>query len=143
MRKGFTLIELLIVMSVVAILVSIIIPSLRGVQQEAWFTQAEKETQTLQMAVESYYRHHDSYPEDITSAIQNAKPTIVARELKDPWKTVGNTYGYVTGNTTSREAYYIIYSIGLNEGGSYSVVNDKVNIPEGMIARSNLPVIQE
>ena len=58
-QKGFTLIELLIVLSVIAILVAIIIPSFRGMQQEGWLTKAEQELNTLQAAVESYYRHND------------------------------------------------------------------------------------
>lgn len=145
MKRGFTLIELLIVMSVVAILVSIIIPSLRGLQQEAWMTQAEKETQTIQIAVESYYRHKNSYPADITNAIQNAKPTMVAKIIKDPFKTSGapnNTYGYATGVASNGEAYYVIYSDGLKISGNYTVNNNKVYIPQGMVAVSNLPVVQ-
>ena len=144
--KGFTLIELLIVMSVVAILVSIIIPSLRGLQQEAWLAKAETETETLQVAVESYYRHKNSYPIDITSALQAAQPAIVTNILKDPFKTSGapyNTYGYTPGTASNGELYYIIYSNGVDASGSYTLNNDKVYYPEGMIVRSNLPTIQD
>ena len=48
LKRGFTLIEMMIVMAVVSILVAIIIPSYRGMQDEAWQVKAEKELQTIQ-----------------------------------------------------------------------------------------------
>ncbi|MFH1428291.1 MAG: type II secretion system protein [Candidatus Margulisiibacteriota bacterium] len=111
LSRGFTLVELLIVMAVVAILVAIIIPSFKGMQEEGWISKAEQELQTLQTAVESYYRHKDDYPPNITTALTGAKPAIISKELKDPWDTSGTTYGYVTGNDdTGFGKYYIIYS---------------------------------
>lgn len=139
-KKGFTLIELLIVMAVVAILVAIIIPSYRGMQQEAWIAQAEKEVQTLQTAIESYYRHHDAYPGDITTSLQGASPKIVAQTLKDPWKTAGDTYGYVTANVTGFGEVYVVYSKSINGAVDYSIVGGEVVVSGDDVVMSNLPV---
>ncbi|MFC1478596.1 type IV pilin protein [Candidatus Margulisiibacteriota bacterium] len=110
LSRGFTLVELLIVMAVVAILVAIIIPSFKGMQEEGWISKAEQELQTLQTGVESYYRHRGDYPANVTTVLTGAKPAIVTRELDDPWDTDGDSYGYVTGNDTSFGKWYIIYS---------------------------------
>ena len=142
-RKGFTLIELLIVMAVVAILVAIIIPSYRGMQNEAWIAQAEKEVQTLQTAIESYYRHNDVYPVDITTTIQNAKPTIVNMELKDPWKTSGTTYGYETGSLAGFGDYYVVYSQSINNAKEWQIIGNEIRVSGDDIVLSNLPVIKQ
>ncbi|MBU0580535.1 MAG: type II secretion system GspH family protein [Candidatus Margulisbacteria bacterium] len=125
MRKGFTLIELLIVMSVVAILVSIIVPSFRAMQQEAWISKAEKEVQTIQMALESYYRHHRAYPSNITTTLTETAPKIITQTLKDPWDTDINnqTYGFVTKNV-GNNTYYVIYSQGINAQKNWDWASD-------------------
>lgn len=115
LRKGFTLIEMLIVMAVVAILVAIIIPSYRGMQNEAWIAKAEKEVQTLQAAVESYYRHNGAYPAALSDLLA-AKPQIITQSLIDPWNTDGSEgYGYqVVNDVTGFGDAYVIYSRSIN-----------------------------
>ena len=141
-NKGFTLIELLIVMAVVAILVAIIIPSYRGMQHEAWMAQAEKEVQTLQTAVESYYRHHGEYPANIADALTSAQPMIVSSVLKDPWKTNGTTYGYATGNVTTFGDYYVVYSQSINGAQDWSRVGNEIRVSGDDVVLSNLPVVK-
>jgi type IV pilus assembly protein PilA len=114
-NKGFTLVELVIVMAVIALILSVIIPNLRGMQQEGQLTKAEGELQTLKTAVTSYWRNNNNtYPADITVALTGATPNIVSTALPDPWNTdaVGNTYGYVTGNDATFGDYFIIYTRG-------------------------------
>ena len=66
LRKAFTLIELLIVMTVIAILAGILIPSFRGYQSEAWIIKAEGDIGALQLGVEAYFRKHtNEYPDAI------------------------------------------------------------------------------
>ncbi len=141
-KKGFTLIELLIVMAVVAILVAIIIPSYRGMQHEAWMAQAEKEVQTLQTAIESYYRHHGEYPANIAEALTEAKPTIVTGVMKDPWKTSGITYGYVTGDASNFGEFYIVYSQSINGVQDWTRVGTEVRVSGDDVVQSNLPVVK-
>ena len=144
--NAFTLIELLIVMAVVAILVAIIIPSFKGMQEEGWITQAEQEVQTLQTAVESYYRHNGKFPDNVTGSLLSAKPQIVYKELKDPWKSAGSSYGYVTGNDSIFGDYYIIYSQGIDkiknvawDATLQSVTKSNTASPND-VAASNAPI---
>lgn len=149
LKKGFTLIEMLIVMAVVSILIAIIIPSYRGMQQDAWIAKAEKELQTMQAAVESYYRHNDKYPENLND-LTTASPRILTKLLDDPWKTIDSgsakyTYGYFTGETSNFGPYYVLYSKSID--GTDNTINRG---PEGNppvfyvdgddIVLSNLPV---
>lgn len=145
-KKGFTLIELLIVMSVVAILVSIIIPSFRALQEEAWLNKVEKEVKVLKLAVEAYKMHRGAYPADIVITIQNTKPTIVTGILKDPWKTSGppyDTYKYITGKTEGGEDYFLVYSKALSATDNYTIIGDKILISKGMVLETNLSIIPE
>lgn len=149
LKKGFTLIEMLIVMAVVSILIAIIIPSYRGMQQDAWIAKAEKELQTMQAAVESFYRHNNRYPDSAADLI-NASPRIMTKLLDDPWKTVdaGNnkfTYGYFTGDIANFGPYYILYSKSIdgndNTIGRGPEGNPPVFYVDGDdIVLSNLPV---
>jgi len=149
LKKGFTLIEMLIVMAVVSILIAIIIPSYRGMQQDAWHAKAEKELQTMQAAVESFYRHNNRYPDAIAD-LTTASPRILTKLLDDPWKTVdaGNgkyTYGYFIGDTNNFGPYYVLYSKSID-----GIDNTVGRGPEGAppvfyvdgddIVLSNLPV---
>jgi type IV pilus assembly protein PilA len=142
-HKGFTLVELLIVMSVVAILVAMIIPSFRGMQQEAWMTKADKEVLTLKTAIESYYRHHGSYPTNITTDLTSAQPAIITRALTDPWKTNGDTYGYMTGNMPGFGDYYIVYSKSINGQKDFQDPSTPTLTQTGDdIVESNLPIVK-
>lgn len=123
-KKGFTLIELLIVMSVIAILVAIIVPSFRGMQLEGYLTKAERELNTLQAAVESFYRHNGQvYPPDggpsDAKAYQNALITqkyfrIITKELEDPFQKNRAPYHYKVVNDDNGIEYYIAWSNGIN-----------------------------
>ncbi len=124
--KAFTLIELLIVMAVIAILISIAIPSFRGMQNEAKKTRATGELQTLKVAIESYYKNHSSlYPAmaGYQDTLKVAVPTILESYLYDPFVTNGSTpYNFVlSGGTPANSSYYILFSIGPSGNGSANV----------------------
>ncbi len=111
-ENGFTLVELVIVMAVIALILSVVIPNLRGMQQEGQITKVESELQTLKTAVTSYWRNNaNAYPADLATLL-TASPTIITAELKDPFLTATNTYGYVRGNDASFGDYFIVYSKG-------------------------------
>lgn len=114
-NKGFTLVELVIVMAVIALILSVVIPNLRGMQQEGQLTKAESELQTLKTAVTSYWRNNNNtYPSDITTTLTGATPNIISNVLPDPWVTdsANNTYGYKTGSDATFGDYFIIYTKG-------------------------------
>lgn len=124
MRKGFTLIEMLIVIAVIAILVGIALPRLRGMRQEGNYAKAKGELRTLQTAIESFFIHNRAYPvqsvavatiwQDETDSLTTAIPNILFSELNDPFTPGGGTeYRYAT-SAASNSDYYVIFSVGFD-----------------------------
>ncbi|MEW5692472.1 MAG: type II secretion system protein [Candidatus Hydrogenedentota bacterium] len=114
-EKGFTLIELIIVMAVITILLAIIIPTIRGMQKEGWYTKAEKEAETLKVCVEAYYRHNNNYPTNLDD-ILDTEPRIIQEMIYDPIAVnmafTDTTFRYVLGTDTDFGYWYIISSRG-------------------------------
>jgi len=119
MRRGFTLIELMIVISVMAILIGISLPYMKGMQDEGKSAKAAGELRTLTIGIESFYIHNSNeYPTQRTgtpsadwqSALTGVSPTIVKKALKDPFKP-SQEYSYVTSAASGSE-YYVVFSVG-------------------------------
>jgi general secretion pathway protein G len=117
--KGFTLIELLIVIAVISILIGILLPRFKGMQDEGNIAKAKGELRTLQTAVESYYIHNtNAFPAALTN-LTSATPNIVNAIPDDPFASAGTTYVYTRGGTNNR--YYILYSVGSAGNGSAAI----------------------
>ena len=115
MKKAFTLIELLIVMTVIAILAGILVPSFRSYQQEAWNTKAEGDISGLQLAVESFIRTHDNRSPDNLNELITSTPRFIQQLPRDPYRSSGVFYGYtLLTKKPGNDTYYIIYSNGPN-----------------------------
>ena len=126
MRKGFTLIELIIVIAVIAILVGIALPRLRGMIDEGNTAKAAAELRALQAAVESYWIHHSKqYPPDGSSTWQSvltsASPKLIGSALTDPFSTSSAQYQF---DKSSNGLYYIIWSIGPDNTADVTGVSD-------------------
>ena len=126
MRKGFTLIELIIVIAVIAILVGIALPRLRGMIDEGNTAKAAAELRALQAAVESYWIHHSKqYPPDGSStwqsALTSASPKLIGSALTDPFSTSSAQYQF---DKSSNGLYYIIWSIGPDNTADVTGVSD-------------------
>lgn len=63
-QKGFTLIELMVVMSIIALLSSIIFASIKTVRENALITKTVSEMKSLQNAVELYKNNFGYYPDE-------------------------------------------------------------------------------
>jgi len=124
MKKGFTLIEMLIVIAVIAILVGIALPRLRGMRQEGNYAKAKGELKTLQTALESFFIHNAAYPvqsaavdtvwQDDTDSLTEATPNIIASVLNDPFTPGGATeYRYATSASDNSD-YYVVFSVGFD-----------------------------
>jgi prepilin-type N-terminal cleavage/methylation domain-containing protein len=61
-RNAFTLIELMVVISIIAILIGLLFPALRGVQDQAKRAQAKNEVSQIVTAVNAYYTEYGKYP---------------------------------------------------------------------------------
>jgi prepilin-type N-terminal cleavage/methylation domain-containing protein len=114
-NRGFTLVEMLIVIAVIAILLGIMIPRFKGMQEEANITKSKAELKTLQTGVESWFMHQtpQSYPPATTklcgSYLNTANPLIVASMLYDPFASPGTEYSYAV---SPNGEYYLIWSVG-------------------------------
>lgn len=119
--KGFTIIELLIVMAVIAVLIGIAIPSFRGMQTEAWKTQADGDLRVIKIALESYYKNNGSFPAvSGYMAELRTPPSIIDADLKDPFNTAEN-YQYVLSSPS--ESYYVVYSKGVGAAGVMDITD--------------------
>ncbi len=135
-RKGFTLLELLVVISVLVIMIGMAIPTFKGMQQQGTLTQVQKELQTLQGAVESYYTNSNpnAYPPSTTLLISNylisAIPQIIGDVFYDPLKTSPQAeYRYIA---SANRKYYLIRSVGLDGvQGGLSISNTGVVLKIG------------
>ncbi|MEW5692471.1 MAG: type II secretion system protein [Candidatus Hydrogenedentota bacterium] len=145
MNKGYTLIELVTTLAVIAILLTITLPSFRGMRMEGWYIEAEAELESLKTAVESYYRYNGQYPTDIKGSLINTRPRVINYVLDDPFETDTTdtpTYGYETSNDATFGDYFIIYSWGPNKvrNNTWSADQDKVVSINDDIVVSNADV---
>jgi len=144
--KGFTLVELIIVLTVIAIILAVVLPSFRGMRQEANMSRAQQELNTLKTAVTSYFRNNNAYPANVHAALTGASPRIITSILEDPFKTdastTPNTYGYVTGTDASFGEYFIVYSKGPDATAAtvWNAATGQVDVGGDDIAASNAPL---
>src|SRR5207249_6509603 len=61
-ENGFTLIELLIVISIIVILMGLLFPAFKGVQDQARRTQAKNDLTQIVTAVNAFYTEYGQYP---------------------------------------------------------------------------------
>ena len=144
--KGFTLVELVIVMAVIAVILSVVIPNLRGMQAESQLTKSEGELNTLKTALTSYWRNNANvYPADITTSLTNASPQIIPASLQDPFNTASGTYGYSSGTDASFGDYFAVYTKGPaadTTAVTWDATNKRITYSGGGRVVSNAPVLK-
>src|SRR4051794_6401639 len=64
---GFTLIELLVVISIIIVLMGLLFPAFRGVQDQAKKTQAKNDLTQIVTAVNAFYTEYGRYPTAATT----------------------------------------------------------------------------
>lgn len=74
-KKGFTLIELLVVISIIALLVSILMPALAKARQTAKMAVCASNQRQVAIAVIAYESEHQKVP----AATSNARPSVLFR----------------------------------------------------------------
>ena len=126
-KKAFTLIELLVVMVVISILITIAIPRIQGLKEEANQVKALAETRALAAAIESYHLNQSPniYPATTiticASVLNNAKPLILDAVLIDPFSTSGAEYNYFRSNNGK---FYVVFSLGNDMTADISGIDD-------------------
>ena len=61
-NRAFTLIELLVVIAIIVILVGLLFPAFKGVQNQARQTQAKNDLTQIVTAVNAFYTEYGKYP---------------------------------------------------------------------------------
>lgn len=146
---GFTLVELVIVMAVLATILAVVIPNVKGMQDEANLTKVEGELNTLKDAVVSYWRNNQfKYPPDCATALLVSSPEIINPVLPDPYRTdpATSSYGYVTGNDPNFGDWFFIYSKGPKGDTTapvWDAANARVTFSGSGRVVSNAPVVRQ
>ena len=126
-NRGFTIVELLVVISVIAILLGIIIPRFKGMQEEGNRAKAKAELKTLQSAIESWHIHQSPQAYPATSAtpcatyFDTASPSIISAPLYDPFAPSGTEYNLALSPSG---AYYVMWSVGPNGTAITAIADD-------------------
>ncbi len=138
-RKGYSLTEMMITLSVASIIGAAAIPSIQGLRQEALEIKAKKEVQSIQAAVETFYKKTQTLPSNLND-LKNMDHPILTNNLKDPFAT--DKYGYEVVKSGEQD-YYVIYSKGIDGQTSFHVNNNRVEKSGDDIVVSNMPVFEE
>lgn len=103
--RAFTLIELLVVITIIAILIGLLFPAFRGVQDQAKRTQAKNDLSQIVTAVNAFYTEYGKYPISTTSDTTfgpGGSPTnneTLLRELRGCTGATGSCLAAATINT--------------------------------------------
>jgi prepilin-type N-terminal cleavage/methylation domain-containing protein len=104
-HRAFTLIELLVVIGIIAILVGLLFPAFKAVQNQARSTQAKNDLTQIVNAVNAFYADYGKYPISGTSDVTfgpGGSPTdneTLLRELRACTAPTGDCVAAATLNT--------------------------------------------
>lgn len=143
-RKGFTLVELLAVMMVISILVAVIMPQLKGMQDESSLSKAEGDLKTIKTAIVSYWRQNNSTFPASLNHLTTASPQILPQLPTDAWNTgqytgTPGSYGYLTGVDSKFGPWFLACTAGPHGTGggggggggmpSFDAANQRIRWP--------------
>lgn len=90
--KGFTLIELLVVMSVLAILMTIAVPSYKRSQIKARESVLAEDLYQIRKAIDAFYADNASYPDSLSQLVDKhylrGLPRDPFTKKTDTWKCI-------------------------------------------------------
>ena len=95
-EKGFTLIELMIVITVIAILITIAVASFTRVQQQARDTKRKGDLRSIATALQAYYTEKTAYPASQAALSGALAPTYMPALPTPPSGTTQTTYTYTS-----------------------------------------------
>src|SRR5206468_12107929 len=103
---AFTLIELLVVIAIIAILVGLLFPAFRAVQNQAKRTQAKNDLTQIVTAVTGYYTEYGKYPIDTT--VKGTGDATYSTDNNSLFDVLRNMTGTVPGNALNSRAIVFI-----------------------------------
>ena len=147
-NNGFTLIELLIVIAVIAVLVAILVPNFKSMRMEAKESKARGDLKNLQTAVIIYVNRNGKFPATGPTApslnvlLNEPKEYRSINDIPaDPFSPTKAKYQFLTEGTdstagdVSSDAFYVIFSVGRDEGAvadiTQATLNNIVGDPPG------------
>jgi type II secretion system protein G len=115
-ERGFTLIEMMIVVSIIAVLVTILVPNFMRARAQAQTAACEGNLKEIATALELYETDHDSYPQsgNVDSSNTDLQPYLQQVPV-DPAAGPGKPYTFTVGNDASGAPYYTITCPGLHD----------------------------
>jgi prepilin-type N-terminal cleavage/methylation domain-containing protein len=106
-KEAFTLIELLVVIAIIAILIGLLFPAFRAVQDQAKKTQAKNDLTQIVNAVNAYYTDYGKYPLAIDDSIITNNATLMTAlrgldPINNPRQIVFISPPYVKNDTAGQ-----------------------------------------
>ncbi len=106
LKKAFTLVELMVVITVIAILMTIAIVSFTRIQKQSRDTKRKADMRTMATALQAYFTEFQAYPisateAPVSSALSVLTPKYIPSMPATPLGSTGSytTYTYITNAT--------------------------------------------
>lgn len=122
MKKGFTLVEIIFVLGMIAILLGIAVPSLKGMNDESQISKVGVDLSILKSALDSYYTRYGEFP---SAAVEGGyqqeiidKTRLISQEYIDPF--TGEYYRYLRPD----DQHFVLISPGINREYEFDPIND-------------------
>ena len=117
-RKAFTIVELLIVVTIIALLLGILLPSVAAIRAKAKETAQKAQFATIEMALEAFKQDYGDYP---PSDLSTSSDYCGAQELSEAllgldlmgfnpnsnWQALDGAYDSTTANLQARKGPYL------------------------------------
>jgi prepilin-type N-terminal cleavage/methylation domain-containing protein len=114
-KKAFTMIELMVVILIIGVLVSIVVPILRGRTSQAAWSEAAASAGSIRQALRNYYAQNP------VGAVAMTGSTV---------DTVQGTLGFITGDLTGRYFEADNFTITAIDGSGLATIT--VDAPAGL-----------
>ncbi|HEY5425936.1 MAG TPA: prepilin-type N-terminal cleavage/methylation domain-containing protein [Candidatus Tumulicola sp.] len=118
-QKGFTLIEMMIVVSIIAILVSILVPNFVRARAQAQTSACESNLKEIATAIELFQTDNDRYPASgtVDSSNDDLQPYLRQTPV-DPAAGTGAFYTFTVTDPDAGTASYTIVCPGTHDPGT-------------------------
>lgn len=126
LQKAFTIIEMIFVLAMLAVVLAVALPSLKGLSDETKISKASAELAILQRALESYWLEKESYPQDNYQQrlINDTEYKIINNNYYDPFISSAVEYTYYYLFDYDR---YLLLSAGPNRQIDLTEINIKMD----------------